>query len=370
MENKLKVLYLDFLKFFFRQYEKDRKIWFGVRDLKERERKIKETIFNYERETFLEFCKKIKDILFAKNPLAETLTKWSMGNWDPYYFFKFLKDKKIIDFQKNGRTKIIKKDFLDFFPKPLKEDEVKEKIEKKLKRKLSPHLPSNFFLQTKIKSHFDQFPISVSSTIFLTSKILEYLPLYGEFLFVGDDDLMSIYLSLADPKIRCFVVDIDDDLLKKIQEISKKFGLKIETKKLNIFKQKRIGKKFIGFLSSPVYTFEGVKVFSDFGVNQLGEDGGYVFLNLADEAIGNRYIFLEDFFAKKMLKIEEVIKGKIYYPWQLIHFEDKVILQRYKKMFDEKVVKNSPIISSSLWIFSFIPFKMKKPEKQPFYAYI
>ncbi len=370
MNNELKNLYFEFLKFQEKKFIEDRKFWFGVREMKLKEKEIKKIFLNYERDSFLEFCKKVKDIIFAKDPLRESLSKWSVDNWLSYYYFKFLKDKKIVDFKKNGKVFLLKKEIKNFLPRPKTEREIKKKIEKKLKIKLALNAPSNYLFKTKIKPKYDQFPISTSSVLFLVSKILEYLPLYAKFLFVGDDDLVSVYLSLADENFKAKVIDIDEALLKKIREVAKRFNLKIETERVNLFQEKRLKEKFVGFLTSPVYTFEGTKAFFNFGVDQLGKDGGFCFLNLADEAIGNRYLFLEEFFARKNLKILEVIKGKIHYPWQILHSEEKIILERYRQLFSEKVVEKSPIISSSLWVFSFVPFKVARPQKQPFYAYL
>lgn len=367
---ELRKLYFQFLKFQEKNFLKDNKFWFGVKENQIKKSKIREIFLLYERESFLEFCKEVKDIIFSKEPLKETLAKWSTDNWYSYYFFKFLKEKRVIGLKKNGKLILLKKVFSRFIPKPLREGEIKEKIEKKLETKISLDSPSTYLFKTKIKPKYDQIPISVSSAIFIVSKILEYLPLCKKFLFVGDDDLVSIYLSLADNRIESLVVDIDEEILEKIKEISRKLNLKIETKKINILKEKKLNEKFVGFLSSPVYTFDGIKVFLRFGINQLGKDGGYVFLNLADEGIGNRYIFLNEFFAKNRLKIEEVIKGKIYYPWQVVRLDDQEILKRYKRLFNQKIVENAPIIASSLWIFNFVPFKIKKPKRQPLYLYL
>jgi predicted methyltransferase len=280
-----------------------------------------------------------------------------------------LKEEKIISFE-GGKIKILKKDFLRFFPKPREEKEIKEIVEKKLKMKLPSSFPSNFPFGAKTIAKYDQLPISVSSAIFLVKKILEYLPLNKKFLFIGDDDLVSLYLSLTEPNIESLVVDIDEKLLLKIKEISKKFGLKIETRKIDLTKEKKLKENFIGFLTSPVYTFEGVKGFVEFGINQFGKDGGYGFLNLADEAIGNRILFLEEFFFQRNLQIEEIVKGKVFYPWRMTHPEDRVMFRRLKNFFDPKVIKKSPIIGASLWIFNYIPFKVPRPQKQPFYAYL
>lgn len=370
MESELKRLYLEFLKFHEKEFLESRKFWFGVEELKLEEKELKNFFLNYERVSFFEFLKHIKDIIYAREPLKETLMKWSMDNWYPYLYFKFLKDKKIIDFKKGGKIILSKKKLIEILPQPLSEKEVKEKLEKKFKIKLPLEAPANFLFKAKIKAEYDQLPISISSAIFETSKILEYLPLYKKFLFVGDDDFASIYLSLTDEKIESIVIDIDEDLLEKIKKISEKFKLRIKTIKANVFKEKKLKERIVGFLTSPVYTFEGSKKFFKFGLSQFGRDGGFAFLNLADEAIGNRYIFLEEFFVQKRLKIEEVVKGKIFYPWKLLHKEDKMVLKKYKEIFDQKIVENSPIISSTLWIFNFIPFKIKRPKKLPFYAYL
>jgi hypothetical protein len=366
---ELKKLYSKFLKFKERHHLKDVQFWFGVEKVKFSKKQIKEILQKYERDSFLNFLKNLKDIIFSQNPL-DLVLKWSTDQWSFFYHSAFLKKEGIVDFEKNGRVRLLKKTLLNFFPRPRSENEIKEIIEKKLKMKLPLEAPSNFPFGTKVNAQYDQLPISISSTIFVVKKILDYLPLNKKFLFVGDDDLVSLYLSLTEPKVESMVVDIDEGLFEKIREISKKFNLKIETKKVDITKVQKLKENFVGFLTSPVYTYEGIKGFVNFGVSQFGQDGGYGFLNLSDEAIGNRILFLEKFFAEKNLKIEEIILGKVYYPWRITHPEDEVIFERLKKIFDEKIIKKSPLIGASLWIFDYLPFKVPKPKKQPFYAYL
>jgi len=373
---KLKNLYLKFLKFKENQYFKDVQFWFGVEKMKISQSQIKKIIQNYELESFLNFLKNVKDIIYSENVL-NLVSTWSVDQWHLYYYLQFLRKEGLISFKKNGKAKVLRKEFFKIFPRKRNEKEIQEIIEKKLKMKLPLESPSNFPFKTEVLVQYDQLPISISSTIFLVKKILEYLPLNKKFLFVGDDDLISLYLSLTEPNIESLVVDVDEDLLAKIEEISKKFNLKIETKKLNIIKGKKLtpyqdfsGESIIGFLTSPVYTYEGVKGFVNFGVNQLGQEGGYGFLNLGDEAIGNRILFLEKFFVEKNLQIEEIISGKVYYPWLITHPEDKVIFERLKVFFDENLIKKSPLIGASLWIFNYIPCKVPEPKRQPFYAYL
>ncbi len=367
---KLKELYFQFLKFKEKSIVKDKKFWFGVEQIKPNSAQMREFFLNYERESFFDFCKNLKKIIFSKNSLWEPIFSFSTDSWFPYYYFQFLKEKEIVEFKRNGKIVLKKRWLLNFLPKPLSEEEIKLKIEKKLNRKLNLDDPSNSIFFGQAKAEFDQLPISTSSAIFFVSKILEYLPLFKKFLFVGDDDFVSIYLSLVQPKIESVVADIDEQLLGKIENLSKKFHLKIKTKKIDFFQNKNLTEKFVGFLTSPPYTFEGTKAFVNFGVRQFGKDGGFVFLNLADEAIGHRHIFLLEFFAKKRMIVEEVIKNKAYYPWNIVHPEDKIIFERYKVFFDQEKIKKAPMIASSFWIFSFVPFEVKRPKKQPFYAYL
>ncbi len=367
---ELENLYHKFLRFKEKQYFKDVQFWFGVEKAKPSKKQLKEVIRNYELESFLSFLKNVKDIIYSQNPLELSL-KWACDQWPLYYYISFFKKQGIITF-KGNKVRVFKKDLLKFFPPPREEEEIKEILEKKLKMKLSLTAPANFPFKTKTVAKYDQLPISISSAIFLVKKILEYLPLNKKFLFVGDDDLISLYLSLTEPKIESVVVDIDGELLAKIEEISEKFNLKIETKRADITKapKQNFAGRCIGFLTSPVYTFEGVKGFVNFGVNQLGPEGGYGFLNLGDEAIGNRILFLEKFFVEKNLIIEEIISKKVYYPFKITHPEDRVMFERLKCFFDENLIKKSPFIGASLWIFNYIPVKIPKPEKQPLYAYL
>lgn len=146
-------------------------------------------------------------------------------------------------------------------PKPQTEKEIKEKIEKKLKVKVKKRdfVVDLFkkFQAFKVKSGFDQMPISQGSAIFVVRKILEKMPFNNRFLFIGDDDFISVILTLVSPKIECLVVDIDDQLLNCINSLASQFNLKIKTKKIDLTKNKKpvLGGKFTGFLTNHLSTF-------------------------------------------------------------------------------------------------------------------
>jgi predicted methyltransferase len=370
----LRNLYKKFLIFDKKYYFEDAKNWFGVEKLKLNKKILNQFYENYEKVPFFSFLKHVKDIIYSRN-VFDFILKNAVEDWDLWYYLKFLEKEKVIKVKRNGKVFLLKKEIKDEIPKPQTEKEIRKKIEKKLKLKIKEAEPViNFFKKFqdfKVKAEWDQMPISQGSAIFLVKKILEIIPLSKKFLFVGDDDFVSVILGLADPKMESLVVDIDEQLLGCIDLLSSKFNLKIETKKVDIRKKKILGEKFIGFLTSPAYTENGVKEFVNWGVNQLGEKGGFGFLNFCDEAIGNRLLFLQDFWTKENLIIREIIEKKVFYPYIEIQKEDRIIIDRLSKMIDKKILKKSPKLGSSLYIFEYLPFKIKKIKfKKSIYSYL
>ncbi|MDD5145578.1 MAG: bis-aminopropyl spermidine synthase family protein [Candidatus Pacebacteria bacterium] len=337
--------------------------------------KIIEDFFNnYKKIPFFIFLKRVKSLIYSKDVFG-FISKTSSEDWELWPYLKFLKDKKIIDVKRNGQILLLKKELLNTIPRPQSEKEIEQKIEKKLKIKVSGKEPVinlfKKFQDFEVKAKWDQMPISQESAIFVAKKILENLPQNERFLFVGDDDFISVILGLADPNIESLVIDADDNLLDCINFLAKKFNLKIKTKKVDLRKQKYLGEKFVGFLVNPVYTEAGVKDFVKFGKNQLGEDGGVAFLEVGDESIGNRFLFLQEFFSKNNLIIKELILEKVYYPYIALYEEDKELMRRFSQMIDARIIKKSPRLAASLYVFDYLPSRPKKIKfKKPIYAYL
>jgi len=252
MEKFLRKLYKKFLDFDRNYYLQDAKTWFGVRELKLNKKILQKFYDNYQRFSFLEFLREIKDIIYSKN-VFDFILKNSLDDWGLWYYLKFLEKEKIIKVKRNGKVIVLRKEILKIIPKPQSEQEIKRKLERKLRIKIKGTEPViNLFKKIqdfKVKSKWDQMPISQSSAIFVVKKILENLPKKGRFLLIGDDDFISVILTLVDPKIECVVCDIDEQLLECINILSSKFNLKIETRKVDLGKKKNLGEKFIGFLA-------------------------------------------------------------------------------------------------------------------------
>jgi len=371
----LRNLYKKFLVFEESYFIKDAPFQFGARELKVSQKTLKDFYQNYYKVSFLKFLSNVKDIVYLKNPF-DFLTKNAIEDWSFWYYLEFLEKEKIIKVGKNGKVDVLKKEILDFIPRPQNFEEIKKKLEDKLELKIDEKKPVTSLFEKikkfKIKPDYDQMPISAGSAIFLVQKILERLPLQKKFLFIGDDDFISIILSLAEPKIESKVIDLDEDLLSFVDNLALKFNLKIETERVDIEKKKSLKEKFSGFLISPVYTLEGTQEFLKYGVNQLAEEGGWVFLNLGDESIGNRYLFLQDFFTKQNLICREIVPKNIYYPFAKIHYpEDEIISERLFKMIDKKIVKKNPKLGAALYVFEYVPFRIKKIKFQKsIYSYL
>lgn len=323
----------------------------------------------YEKDSYLTFLVKLKTFLYSKNPF-DYILNFSTSRYDFFLYLQFLIKEKIIFPREDGKINILKKEILEKIPPPLPFKEIKRRIERKLKIKLNLKEPANSPFKRKSVLEFDQLPISISSAFFLVEKILQYLPLYKKFLFVGDDDFISLYLCLANPKVEVLVVDIDTGLLEKINEVSKRYRLKIKTRELNIEKGEKIKDYFVGALLNPPYNFEGAKKFVDFTTNQFSHDGGVLFLVLGDESIGNRFLFLEKFFNEKNLICWTKIIGKIFYPQNLETEEERIIENNLISYFSKKTIKRNPMMGASLYVFEYIPFKIHPPKKQSIYTYL
>ncbi len=375
MEEYLKNIYKEFVKFDESIFILDAQNYSSsLEKIKPPKKIIRKFYQNYSRPTFFGFLGEIKPLLFGKS-ISEFVLENFSEDWNLWTFLEFLKRKKIIKVERSGKISLLKKEISRFIPPPKKEKEIKKIVEKKLgvkiKKKKSVVELFKKFYDFKTKAQWDQMPISQESAIFLVRKILEKIPFYKKFLFVGDDDLISLVLTLTEPNIECLVIDVDEHLLEGINFLAQKFNLKIEVKKIDIRKKKKLKGDFVGFLTNPIYTEEGVKEFVGFGANQLGKKGGVGFLVVGDESIGKRFLFLQEFFSKKRLIIEEIIARKIYYPWISLYKEDKEIKKRLCQIIDEKVIEKSPKLGALLYIFDYLPKRPKRVKfKKPIYAYL
>jgi predicted methyltransferase len=110
------------------------------------------------------------------------------------------------------------------------------------------------------KRNLDQF-WATNKTVFKRAQFLSKIDNIKnkKIIFLGDDDLTSIYFCLTGRAKEVLVIDIDERIIHYIQEVSKKENLKIKTKVWDL--RNPLPKEFkdydIAFFD-PAYTPQGV----------------------------------------------------------------------------------------------------------------
>jgi len=264
--------------------------WIGNKKLPKSE--LKDIFISFELDTFFKFLDKIRTLYFASN-VFELIKKYNDDIWSGYELVSFLLDKGIVRIK--NKKLVFEKNFNSFFIKPLNEKEVLKKLKSLINYKLDLNKPLlyNFNPSSKFKwkAKYDQIPITTKSAIKIISKISYYFPAKLKFIFVGDDDFLSIPLKMI-LDIPTFSLDKDKNLLSEVEKLSKKFNLDIHTIEADVRMRKDLG-GFYGCYINPPYNISGSKTFLEFSSRLLTNEGGMVFMVLGDDALGKRYIHLQ-----------------------------------------------------------------------------
>jgi len=363
MEKMFKTTHKKFLDYYFNEHIKDVKSWLGVPELNISEKLIRKFTKMYYSFTFVEFWNKVRLFISLKKPMKIFEIDETIDTWFVWYVLSFLENENLIKI-KDGKV-VDNADLKKYFIPILPEREIIKKLKKP---KLNQPIYKIFGKKFNFKPKLDQLPISIGSAVKVISRITRYYPFYDGFLFLGDDDFLSLLLSKVIPEMKLTAADYDAEVL----DLIKRNNENIKTVRVDFRKKKKIKGEFFGFITNPPYTEEGAKTFLDFGINQLSEFGGRVFLEIGDEAILHRRINLMKFFAKKNLEIIELNRGIIKYPKMMIHGEDKIVDEKMKKMLGPKHLGKSFMLTADLYVMNLVPWKIleiKKP-KNIIYSYI
>ncbi|MGC8849573.1 MAG: bis-aminopropyl spermidine synthase family protein [Candidatus Bathyarchaeia archaeon] len=136
------------------------------------------------------------------------------------------------------------------------------------------------------------------------------------FILIGDDDLLSIALSLTGLPSRITVLDIDERLGSFITGVAARHGLDIEFRRYNVadpLPEDLVG-EFDVFSSEPLETFSGLRAFIARGVACLREEGaGYVGLTYL-EASPRKWFMAQRLLSRMNCVLTDVIRGFSIYP--------------------------------------------------------
>jgi len=144
---------------------------------------------------------------------------------------------------------------------------------------------------------------------------------YGDVLrrkivLIGDDDLLSVVLSLTGMPSRVCVLDVDERLGNFLKEVNRDYGLDIEFRIYNVAEplpEDLIG-SFDVFSSEPLETMSGLKAFVGRGVGCLRDNGcGYFGLTVL-EASYKKWLAVEKLLLRMNCVITDIIKDFSRYP--------------------------------------------------------
>jgi predicted methyltransferase len=136
-------------------------------------------------------------------------------------------------------------------------------------------------------------------------------------LLIGDDDLFSVYLGILGMCKRIVVLDIDNRILRFIDEKTKDLGLNVETVEFDINRllPHHLHHIFDVFVSEPPEGIKGMLTFLKKGIRSLanGESAGYVGISMVESSLPKWYE-VQAILTRNRLVITDVLRNFSLYP--------------------------------------------------------
>ena len=182
---------------------------------------------------------------------------------------------------------------------------------------------------------YDQGFISTTGVLRRVEFIYERGDLASSRIFVvGDDDLLSIAASLTGLPSKVKVVDIDERLIEFINNTAKEFGLPVEAMVYDVQQAfpSELRKKFDVFVTDPVETIPGLKLFLSRGVSTLKGVGcsGYFGITTL-EASRRKWYKIQQMILEMGFTITDIRRHFNVYPEEdknFFRFQDKLPIVR------------------------------------------
>ena len=184
-----------------------------------------------------------------------------------------------------------------------------------------------------------------------------------DFILIGDDDLLSVALSLTEAVNRVVVLDIDTRIGEFIKKVNRDYGFSIEFIRYDVADPlpKQLIGKFDVFSSEPLETLSGLKAFIVRGVSCLKDNGvGYFGLTTAEASL-KKWISIERMLTRMGCVITDIIRNFSHYDmkYETINYESFV----QKLMFP--VDENPGIAWYKSALFRFEVLGKPKPTVDP-----
>ncbi|MEM2583552.1 MAG: bis-aminopropyl spermidine synthase family protein [Candidatus Thermoplasmatota archaeon] len=207
-----------------------------------------------------------------------------------YKKLRNLENRKIIE-MKNGKLKLTEKgkkishEWLDFKCQACEGSgyEIFYKIEKEYKEIMKK--------RPCAVEKYDQGYMGCEDVLRRLSFIYERGDLIGKIFVIGDDDFFSIACGLTFLPKKVTVVEIDKRIVEFINKIADEYSLCVEAYIQDIRKEnEEFFKKFDVFVTDPVETIPGIKLFLSRGAYSLKRNGaGYFGLTTLEASLKKWY---------------------------------------------------------------------------------
>jgi predicted methyltransferase len=188
-------------------------------------------------------------------------------------------------------------------------------------------------------SDFDQGFIRPEDTLKRTAFIYERGDLENTEIFIlGDDDLISLSMALTKLPKRIVVVEIDERINKFIREKAEEIGFKnIEVYNYNVIDSlpEELHKKFDVFVTDPVETQKGLKLFISRCISSLKGEGSAGYMGFTHrEASLKKWHDFQKFLIESGFVITDILRDFTIYPEEENQWEDFYRTYRIMKEFD------------------------------------
>ncbi len=145
----------------------------------------------------------------------------------------------------------------------------------------------------------------------------------SEILVLGDDDLLSVAAALTQLPARIVAIDIDDRLVEFLNGVAEEYGLKLEAEKYDVQKplDSRLQRRFDVFVSDPVETLEGIKLFLSRGAASLRGEGSAAYFGLTTlEASRRKWFEIQRMLHKMGFVVTDIRRRFSVYPCEKTNF--------------------------------------------------
>lgn len=164
------------------------------------------------------------------------------------------------------------------------------------------------------KRQYDQFFANLDTVIDRALLLKKQGNLYKrKLLFLGDDDLTSIAAAVIAQDCQFLVLDIDEELLKLINEINQKYSLRINTQLFDLRNAptQEMRNQFDLVFTDPPYTPQGVSLFLNQAITFLKKSlVSQIYLCFGTSARAKeREVVIQKIINERGLVIDEKIPG-------------------------------------------------------------